>query len=121
MNQEQGSTTQATPEETTQEKLGWLLPQYRLLRAENAAIQEKMDELKQQIIPLVESVGGEFQDDLGSAKLNQRKAAVSYKSADVDKLVQSWLISQESHIRTCGEMLQVHRTTRKGTTYLQVK
>ena len=114
MNQEQDSLE-------ANEKIAELMIPYRKLKADAAVIQEDMDQIKSQIEPLVETIGGKWQDDRGYAKQNTRKASVSYKSADVDKLVQSWLISQESHIRTCGEMMQAHRTTRKGTTYLQIK
>ena len=114
MNQEQDSLE-------ANEKIAELMISYRKLKTDAAVIQEDMDQIKSQIEPLVETIGGKWQDNRGYAKRNIRSASVSYKSADVDKLVQSWLISQESHIRTCGEMLEVHRTTRSGTTYLQIR
>ena len=114
MNQEQDSLE-------ANEKIAELMIPYRKLKSDVAAIQENMDQIKSQIEPLVETIGGKWQDDRGYAKRNIRSASVSYKSADVDKLVQTWLISQESLIRSCGEMMDAHRTTRKGTTYLQIK
>ena len=122
MNQEQESSEdRALSPEEANEKIAELMKPYRKFKAELALIQERMDEIKSDIEPLVQVIGGKWNDDLGYAKQNTRPASVSYKSADVDKLVQTWLISRESLIRTCGEMMNVHRTERKGTTYLQVK
>ena len=121
MNQEQETAPIIFPGNPAKENLVPLLESYRKLKKENAIIQDKMDEYKRQILSLVEVIGGEFKDDQGSARMMTRKASVAYKSADVDKLVQSWLKSRESLIRTCGEMLEVHRSERKETTYLQIK
>jgi len=122
MNQVQDAPEESilSPEEVSKKIAGLILP-YRKLKADTAAIKEEMDQIKSRIEPLIKMIGGNWKDDLGYAKQNTRADSVSYKSEDVDKLVQSWLISQESLIRTCGEMMEVHRTERKGTTYLQVK
>jgi len=122
MNQEQESSEdRALSPEEANEKIAELMKPYRKLKAEITLIQKEMDEIKSIIEPLVQVIGGKWNDDLGYARQNIRAASMSYKSADVDKLVQTWLISQQSLIRTCGEMMEVHRTERKGTTYLQVK
>ena len=116
MNQEQDTSAVAT-----NEKIAKLMKSYRKLKAEITLIQKDMDEIKSNIEPLVKVIGGKWDDDLGYARQNTRSASVSYKSADVDKVVRTWLKSQESLIRTCGQMMEVHRTRREGTTYLQIK
>ena len=118
------ATVQLTDDATiviANEQIIELMPSYRKLKAEHALIQAKMDEMKEQIEPLVEAVGGKWQDALGYARQNTRSDSVSYKSAEVDALVQAWLISKESIIQTCGEMLNNHRSEKKGFTYLQLK
>ncbi len=121
MNKEQDITPIEFPSNPAEEKIAPLLLEYRILKEDLAVIQDKMDEYKRQILPLVEVIGGNFKDTQGYARMQTRKASVAYKSADVDNLVKSWLKSAESHIRSCGEMLEVHRSERPGTTYLQIK
>ena len=122
MDQEQGKVWTKPQDDNAKEDLPSLLFEYRRLKDEAAVIQNKMDEYKRQIQPLVElQINGVFKDDLGYAKMMTRKASVTYKSSSVDDLVQSWLISGESLIRTCGDMLNVLRAERKATTYLQIK
>ena len=122
MDQEQGKVWTKPQGNNAKEDLPSLLFEYRRLKDEAAVIQNKMDEYKEKIQPLVElQINEIFKDDLGYAKMMTRKASVTYKSSSVDDLVQSWLISGESLIRTCGEMLNVHRAERAATTYLQIK
>ena len=119
--EQQDSAIDDVQDNTAEEQIIKLMPSYRKLKAEVALIQAKMDVMKEQIEPLVEAVGGKWQDALGYARQNTRSDSVSYKSAEVDSLVQAWLISSDPIMRSCGTMLNNHRSERKGFTYLQLK
>ena len=102
------------------QQIAELMSPYRKLKAEIAVIQTKMDDLKQQIEPLVEAVGGKWKDDRGYARLNTRSDSISFKNAEVENLYKAWLVSKDPIMNSCANMLKAHRTTRPGVTYLQL-
>lgn len=110
----------ATPEQ----EFAWFkkhLAEYRKLKAQVSDLETRMEGLKALLRPTVEAMGGSYQDPLGYARVNEKAPAVSFKSADVEKLYQSWIVSGDPIMKSCGSMLGQARAMSAGSTYLQIK
>jgi hypothetical protein len=90
-----------------------LVEEYRKLKAQSDAIDGRMKEIKAELEPLVEAVGGKWQDDEGYIKVVQRNPSVSYDAKALDALIAS--------VPEAAQMLEPHRQERPGSRYLQIK
>lgn len=97
------------------------LTKYRKLKDEVDALSVQMEALKADIRPIVEAMGGKYQDKIGYVRTVARAASISYPSAEVEKLVTSWLTSTNDIMKSCGMMLAQHRSSTASSTYLQIK
>jgi len=88
--------------------------------AQKKSIESKIKDLRDEIQPLVESVGN-WQDTDGHAKLKERRASISYDNKAVDNLVKAWTQSNDPIMQSCGTMLQELRKTKPGSKYLEVR
>ena len=97
-----------------------LVAQYRKLKAQRDAIDAQMSEVKAELEPIVEAEG-KWTDKEGYARITERKPSVSYSNSAVESLTQAWCNSDDPVMKSCGEMLKVHRKESSGYTYLQVR
>ena len=81
-----------------------LMRSYRKLKAESDALKVQMDNIKAELGPLVEAVGGKWQDDDGYAKIIQRNPSISYNAKALDALIAS--------VPEAAQMLEPHRKER---------
>ncbi len=102
-----------------------LIPQlvlrHRKLKVQRDAVDEKMKEVKADLRPEVEAIGGKWTDDAGYARMIVRKDSVGYGAAAVDHLATTWSESEDPIMQSCGRMLLGLRKEKAGFSYLQVK
>jgi len=98
-----------------------LIARYRKLKAQRDVVDGKMAVIKAELKPAVEANSDKWTDDQGYARMITRKDSVSYPSADVDRLAETWAKSNTPAVQDCGNMLLVLRKQKAGYTYLQVK
>ena len=98
-----------------------LVIRYRNLKAKKDGLDREMTEVKLDLVPAVEAIGGKWTDDQGYAKMVERSDSVGYPSAPVERLAMTWSESEDPIMRSCGEMLLGLRREKAGFSYLQVK
>ena len=98
-----------------------LVSRHRKLKARRDAIDKQIVNVKDELQPEVEAIGGKWTDDLGYAKIITRNDSVSYNNSLVDQLARTWSKSDDSIMRSCGEMLLELRKEKAGYSYLQIK
>lgn len=99
-----------------------LITQYRQLSQQVKDLEARKDELKSRIEPLVQATESrKWQDDDGHAMMKSRSESVSYPGKEVDNLVQSWTQSEDSIMKSCGQMLQNLRKVKSASEYLEIK
>jgi len=97
-----------------------LIARYRQLVAQKKSFEVKIKDLRDEIQPLVDTMGN-WQDTDGHAKIKTRRASVSYDNRSVDSLVNAWTQSNDPIMQSCGAMLQELRKQKPGSKYLEVK
>lgn len=97
-----------------------LVFEYRQYRVSVDSLQEDMKAVKNELMPLLEE-HGKWDDMDGYAMIVETDPRVSYKSKEVDKLVQAWMQSDDPMLRSAAQMLVQHRSERDGSRYVRVK
>lgn len=99
-----------------------LVSSYRELKHQGDALGEKMNVIKSQLKPLVEA-DGNWKDNDGYVRLTvPSSSSVSFDKNGVDSLMKAWLQSDDPIMKSCGQMLQGHRTvSAPGQPYLTIK
>lgn len=102
-----------------------LIPQlvafHRKLKVQRDVIDKEMKDVKADLQPEVEAIGGKWTDDAGYAKMIVRKDSVGYAAAAVNHLATTWSESEDPIMQSCGRMLLGLRKEKAGFSYLQVK
>jgi hypothetical protein len=96
-----------------------LVEDYRTFKDTADELQQTMLNIKDKLEPLLEK-HGKYEDEAGYAMIVERGPSVSYKGADVDKLVQAWLKSEDPVLNGAGLMLEPHRKEKEGYSYVRV-
>ena len=99
-----------------------LVARCRKLDAQVKALQAKLKDVKAELEPIVEALPDrKWSDDAGYAAIISRASSISYDNKAVENLAQAWRLSEDSIMRSCGQMLVALRKEKSGYSYLQVK
>ncbi len=102
------------------DKIELLVGRYRELKEQEIALKSTMDTLRATIQTLVEAEG-DWQDDIGYARLTHRGISMSFDGKAVSNLMSAWLTSDDAIMQSCGKMLQANQKVTEASTYLSVK
>lgn len=98
-----------------------LIAVHRKLKVQRDAVDAKLKDVKADLRPEVEAIGGKWIDDAGYARMIVRSDSVGYTAAAVDHLATTWSESEDPIMQSCGRMLLGLRKEKAGFSYLQVK
>jgi len=98
-----------------------LVARYRVMKAQSDAVKGDMNDLKAELEPLIEAVGGKWKDKDGYARFTEYQPSVSFETKAVNALAEAWQKSEDAVMQSCGEMLLAHRKQRDGYTSFQIK
>ena len=98
-----------------------LVAVHRKLKVQRDEVDAMLKEVKDDLRPAVEAIGGKWTDDAGYARMIVRKDSVGYGAAAVDHLATTWSESEDPIMQSCGVMLLGLRKEKAGFSYLQVK
>ena len=107
--------------EVTIDPIPRLVAVHRKLKVQRDAVDEMMKEVKADLRPAVEAIGGKWVDDAGYARMIVRSDSVGYGAGAVDHLATTWSESEDPIMQSCGVMLLGLRKEKAGFSYLQVK
>ena len=107
--------------EVTIDPIPQLVLRHRKLKVQRDAVDKEMKDVKDDLRPAVEAIGGKWTDDAGYARMIVRKDSVGYGAGAVDHLAMTWSESEDPIMQSCGRMLLGLRKEKAGFSYLQVK
>jgi len=101
-----------------------LVMEYRSLKAEFEAYKNlyepKMVHLKSRIKSAVEQ-DGDYKDDDGYASIITVSPSDAVDAKQVSNLIKAWVSSEDSIMKSCGEMLKNLLTVKNGYSYIKIK
>ena len=97
------------------------IAEYRKLKVQADDLNQQMKEIKKQLEPAVEAVGGKWEDAEGYAKFIERKPSVSCNGKAVRDQARIYAESDDPTLKAVGATFLQFCKENPGYSYLQVK
>lgn len=108
------------PVEPQGDPVATLIAQLREAKEKKAAAEALIDELKAELFPYIEQLGGSWKDDQGYARINKPKGGnLKADAAAIDQQVSLWEASSDPTWRLAGNTIRQHLSyTAPGKPYI---
>ena len=98
------------------------LADFRQLKKQKSAIDAKMKSITERLEPFLLTLPGKkYEDEEGHARFIIRKGYPTFAGSQVEKLANTWAVSTDPTLASCGQLLKTHRSQRPGYAYVQIK
>jgi len=101
-------------------RLEMLVTRYRIHAEQKKTVETAMNPIKAEIFEIIKE-RGDYKDDIGYARVTNRKAGVSYTPAEIEKLADVWSESNDSIMKMCGNLLNTHRKVKPASSFPTIK